>query len=446
MRIKTIAIHEFLFTIKRKTFYLVTLGMPLIVLAYGGLVALIAFSSASSELRSLGKPIAVVDRSGILTGPGGDLHDLQPGAVFEYESKPEDLEALMPARGPGVADLPIPKTIYRLLRFEALSVAQQALADGTVRAVVVVPEDYIASGTLQHFTLKRDLLSTQAGLGFLGRLLGRNILRRAQLPPEAIARVQRDPAVVEYEQNPDGAFEPVNLYSKWFSLGMPLGISGLLLIALMMNAGLLLASVAEEKENKVMEVILSSVSAEQLLFGKVLGLVAAGVLQILVWLAMVGVVPILTMTLVREHFDYDIHWVQMGIGCLFVLLGLVFYGCLLAGLGSMGSTYKDCQQLTVSVILCACVPFMAIASFASNPDGWVARLLSWIPLFSPGSMMLRTGLTVVPWWDVGLSLILLLGGIWLATKVSARWFRAGTLMVGKKPGIREIWQALRQSA
>ena len=146
----------------------------------------------------------------------------------------------------------------------------------------------------------------------------------------------------------------------------------------------------------------------------------------------------------KREIDYDIREGQLLLGVLFMVLGFIFYGCLLAGLGSMGSTHKDCQQLTVVIILCACVPMMAWMTFLNDPNGPVARTLSMIPLFAPISMMLRLGLADVPWWEPALSLVIMLLSIWAAVKLSAKPFRVGTLMYGKRPGLREIFKVLRQ--
>ena len=223
-----------------------------------------------------------------------------------------------------------------------------------------------------------------------------------------------------------------------------MAVAGLLLLALSMNSGRLLTSIAEEKENKVMEIIISSVSADDLLFGKAIGIVCAGLLQIAIWMAMVSVIPSLSMMAMSEAIDYDLRVMPLIYSGVLMILGFIFYGCLLAGFGSMGSTHKDVQQLAAIPSLLACIPFMFATVLLSSPNGLIARIMSVIPFFSPVAMTFRLGVTDVPLWDVGVTILTLLLSIFLAVKFSARLFRAGVLMQGKKPGLKVIWKVLMQ--
>ncbi len=441
--IKTIALYEFLFTIKRPAYYLVTFGMPVIALAYFGLIAIVVLASVPSEIEKLSKPVGVIDQSGFLTAKDAPLNNIEFGDSVKF--KTDDLRELSE-----LGDLPIDPgqfeflTSQTVLHLKDMESAKQALQDESVRQVTVIPANYLQEGQLNVYVKKSELLGNAMGNGWLSEAISTQILAKTDLNENEIARIQNSSSSTEFEIGESGEFIEVNKLTKGFSLGMPLAIAGLLIMALMMNSGLLLASIAEEKENKVMEVILSSVSADRLLLGKVLGIVLAGILQIFVWMSMMAVVPVLSMTVLKETFDYDFNVLNLAVGTFFVLLGFVFYGCLLAGLGSLGSNYKDCQQLSVAVILCACVPFMLPTVFLSNPNGMIARVLSMIPLFSPVAMMARLGVGDVPWWEVAISLAILLLGIYLAIKISARLFRVGTLMQGKRPGIRDIWKVLTQ--
>jgi ABC-2 type transport system permease protein len=443
--IKTIALHEFLFAIKRPTYYLVTFGMPLIALAYFGLIAVIVLASVPSEIEKLSKPVGVIDESGFLTQDDAPLHGVEFGEITEIQT--ENLAEI-----DELEDLPIDASSLdflskrSVLLLQDMDSARAALEAEKVRQVAVVPKDYVQGEKFKVYVKKSELLDSAMGTGWLSDIISKQLLKSTDLTEKEIERIQHSTSSTEFELGENNEFVEVNKLTKGFSLGMPLAIAGLLIMALMMNSGLLLASIAEEKENKVMEVIVSSVSADKLLLGKVLGIVMAGLLQIFVWMAMMAVVPALSMMVLKETFDYDINVTNLVIGTLFVLLGFVFYGCLLAGLGSLGSNYKDCQQLSVAVILCACVPFMLPTVFLSNPNGMIARVLSMIPLFSPVAMMARLGIDDVPLWEIGLSFAILLVSIYLAIKISARLFRAGTLMQGKRPGIRDIWKVLTQPA
>lgn len=444
--ISTVAFYEFWFTIRRKSYYLVTLGMPLLVLAYLGMIGLIVAASVPSEISNRSRPIGIVDLSGLLTESGGPLAEAKFGEEFEL-TQPVKQNNDMPKE---LKQFDVDESISKLFRkrtvvlFENVEAGRSKLEDGTYQAVILIPADYVETGALETYRRRSDLFGSSIGSGWLTKLIGKQLLTKTDLSEDEVARIRGSAASTEFEINDEGKFEEVNMLSKGLSLGLPLAVAGLLVFALMMNAGVLLASIAEEKENKVMEVIVSSVSADTLLFGKVLGIVCAGLLQITIWMAMVAVIPSLSMVVLNDVVDYDVNIGQLIISGVFMVVGFMFYGCLLAGMGSLGSSYKDCQQLSVAVILCCCVPMMMPTVFITDPNSIVPRVLSMVPLFSPIGMTLRLASGEIPMWEVGLSLLILVISTWFAIKVSAKLFRVGTLMRGKPPGVKQIWKLLTQ--
>ncbi len=445
--IRTVAWHEFWFTIRKKSYYLVTLGMPLLVLGYLGIIALIIVMTVPGEISRLSKPMGIVDQTGMLTAPGAPLAEAVEGEEFEIEQPsndsgdiPEELKNL-------TGDTDMSSLVQQnIVLLKSIEMGRSKLEDKSWKGIVVIPADYIETGKVEVFTRRSDLFGSSMKTGWLSRMLRREILKKTSLSENEMNRIRNYATATEFEINKEGKFEEVNMLSKGLSLGIPLVVAGLLVLALMMNASALLASIAEEKENKVMEVIISSVSADHLLFGKVLGIVCAGMLQIAIWMAMVSIIPIILQTAMNEFVDYDVNLGQLMISGIFMVMGFMFYGSLLAGMGSLGSTYKDCQQLSAAVIVCACVPMMLFHVFISDPNSIVPRVLSMIPFFSPIGMTLRLGSGDIALWEVALSFLILTISTWFAIKVAARLFRAGTLMRGKPPGVREIWKVLIQRA
>ena len=446
--IKTIAWHEFWFTVKQKSYYLITLGMPLIILGYMGMFAVIALLAAPGEIEKREQAIGLVDELGLLTQNDGPLAAAEDGIVFEFntgvdkerkEIQESRLQEIIDAGA--LADFFETKKIILLTDLEA---AKQAIENETVRQVTVIPTDYMASGEFNVYVRKSELLDTGAGTGWLSELIENEILKTTELDENSVARIKTRASSVEFEIGESGEFEKVDKIAKMFSLGIPMAVAGLLLLALSMNSGRLLTSIAEEKENKVMEIIISSVSADDLLFGKVIGIICAGLLQIAIWMAMVSVIPTLSMIALSEMIDYELRIMPLVYSSVLMILGFIFYGCLLAGFGSMGSTHKDVQQLAAIPSLLACIPFMFATVLLGSPNGIIARIMSVIPFFSPIAMTFRLGVTDVPLWDVGVTILILLISIFLAVKFSARLFRAGVLMQGKRPGLKVIWKVLTQ--
>ena len=441
--IKTIAWYEFWFTVKQKSYYLITLGMPLIILGYMGMLALIALAATPGEIEKREKTIGLIDELGLLTQNDGPLAAAQPGTVFEFDTDaakaPEEIREAIADRD--LTDLFTAKKIILLTDLEA---AKQAIEDETVRQVTVIPADYMASGKFNVYVRKSELVDNGGGNGWLSELIEDEILKTTELDKNSVARIKNRASSVEFEIGKSGEFEKVDKIAKAFSQGIPLAVAGVLILALSMNSGRLLTSIAEEKENKVMEIIISSVSADDLLFGKVIGIVCAGLLQIAIWLAMVLVIPSLSMMAMSEVVDYDLRVMPLVYSGVLIILGFIFYGCLLAGFGSMGSTHKEVQQLALIPSIFACIPFKFATVLISTPNGMAARIMSLIPFFSPVAVTFRLSVADVPLWDIGVTILVLLISIFLAVKFSARLFRAGVLMQGKKPGLKVIWKVLMQ--
>ncbi|HET9416534.1 MAG TPA: ABC transporter permease [Candidatus Limnocylindria bacterium] len=210
-------------------------------------------------------------------------------------------------------------------------------------------------------------------------------------------------------------------------------------------------SVAEEKSNRVMELLVTAATPRQLLTGKVLGTSAAGLTQYLVMIlaVVIGFVangPISSALGVAGELPFtlpelDPGWILAFTG--FFLLGFVLYATLYAAAGSLVSRVDDVQQAVGPLIYLAMGGYF-VSFFAMNmPEaGWV-RLASFVPFFSPYLMPTRLLLTNVQGWEILLALVLLAftvaGAIWIA----ARIYSAGVLMYGQRVGVRTIWKATR---
>jgi ABC-2 type transport system permease protein len=229
-------------------------------------------------------------------------------------------------------------------------------------------------------------------------------------------------------------------------LAVPLVFMVLFLLSVLMTSGYLMQGTATEKENRVVEVLLASANPDEILAGKLLGLGAAGLLQISVWLAMVlttglGIVPLLLTSAVA------VPWTTVALALPFFLLAFLFYGGLMLGTGSLGSNMREAQQLAMIWSLTAALPMMLMAVLMKEPHGTVARVLTWLPFTAGPVVVLRasTDSDLLAWWEVAVALIILALSTWLALRVGARLFRVGLLNTGARPSFREIFRQARLS-
>lgn len=205
-------------------------------------------------------------------------------------------------------------------------------------------------------------------------------------------------------------------------------------------------SVLEEKNNRIVEVIVSSVHATQLMAGKVLGLAAVAVLQVGIW---VGFSVLMTSQGARLGMSAGaLRAAALGPAVwatilVYFILGFVLYAAMYAAAGSTVTSEQEAQQLTFPLMIPLIVPMLFIIPVLTDPLGSTARTLSLIPFTSPVVMPMRAVATEIPPLETAASIALLivgvLGVLWLAGKI----YRVGILSTGKKPTLRELGRWLR---
>ncbi len=220
----------------------------------------------------------------------------------------------------------------------------------------------------------------------------------------------------------------------------------LLMMAVMTGSGYLLQSVSDEKENRMIEILLTSVSPLGVMAGKVLALGSAGLLQVMVWAASTA---FLGPRILEGFPNLD----QLAVDPLFLVWVVAFFlagyfviGVMMAGIGAATTSFSEGSQFAWLVYVPAIVvPLVFRMSIAGNPDGGLARVLSYIPFTAPVTMMLRIGATDIALVEIVASLaVTVLGGVVLLWG-AARVFRAGLLMYGQRMSLRRVAAALRQA-
>jgi ABC-2 type transport system permease protein len=227
----------------------------------------------------------------------------------------------------------------------------------------------------------------------------------------------------------------------------------LIFMAILTYGNWVAGSVAEEKSSRVMELLITAASPQQLLVGKVLGTGAAGLTQYAALLA-AAVVGIALQGFIGQSFFGDA--VQGGgplVGAtpgmliafgLYFLGGFLVYATLYAAAGSLVSRAEDVQQVSTPIITIAMIGyFAAILGGTTSPDaGWV-QALTYVPFFSPFLVPLRMAFDTIGPVEVVISLVLLAAGVVLTLWLASRIYAAGVLMYGQRPGLRTLWRATR---
>jgi len=226
---------------------------------------------------------------------------------------------------------------------------------------------------------------------------------------------------------------------------VPVAFAILLTVTIFISSGYLIRSVAEEKSSRVIEIVLSSVTPQQLLAGKIIGLGGLGLTQVSVWLASasgLGGGLALLAGIVLPLFTRGEVFV---LALVYYILGYTVSAELNGSIGTLVIDFQEGQQISGIVTLVAAVPMMLMGVFINSPDSMVVRVLSWFPLTAPTSMMMRLPLGEIPWIDVAISIFVLLASTPLIIWLGATIFRLGMLMYGKRPGILELVRLLRHA-
>jgi ABC-2 type transport system permease protein len=207
-----------------------------------------------------------------------------------------------------------------------------------------------------------------------------------------------------------------------------------------------LKGVLEEKSNRIVEVIVSSVKPFHLMTGKILGIGAVGLTQIAIWvvfLLLFTAPQLLGMMNVEASMIPKLNPMLIAFFPIYFVLGFLLYATIYAGIGSMFNSDEDAQQMVGVANLFLIVPIMMVAAVMKNPSGGLATGMSLFPFFTPIIMYLRIAVETPPVWQIALSIVLMIATITLMIWIVSKIYRVGILMYGKKPTLPELVRWLR---
>jgi ABC-2 type transport system permease protein len=404
---KTLVIfkNELLTTLRRKGFIITTLALPVLgilgMLIYQ-LVAGVIKPHTTAEITQVG----YVDQVGIFTD------------YTQYDK-------------------------LLLVKYDSPQSANAALVAGQVQEYIVIPENYIASGLVSRYSTKSEIDVPSNIVNATRNFLVQNLVKN-QVSAETALRIGSPlnltntvldkSGQVSQGQGGFGAY----IVSYLFSI--------LLIMAIFTASGYLLQGLSEEKENRVMEILLSSVSTRQLITGKVLALGVAGLVQVVVWLISGYALMSFASSSIGGFFSSLTFPPQViSLSLVYFILGYFLFAVLMAAVGAIAPTQRDGQQMSVIFTLFGAIPYFLMPFIIENGDHIVTKILTIFPLTAPLTVMMRIS-NGIPLWEILVSVTVLMLAIWGSLILASRVFRIYLLMYGKAPGWKEIYRSLRQSA
>jgi len=394
--------HELLVTLKRTSFILVTLAAPLLMLLGYGVYQGVQNWYHPSEPET--KTIGYVDQAG-----GFDQY-LDLGATF--------------------------------VRYPDEEEARQSLLSGEISEYFVIPSDYVRTGLIVRYTMKRELEPPSQTMESIRGFLISNLIG-GETSAEVLDRVKTPIVLSSIRLDETG--EEIQSQNPFMQFLLPYIFAILLMFSIFFASGYLLQSISEEKENRLMEVLLSSVSARQLLVGKVLGLGAAGLAQIVLWVISFWILVNVALAKIPGFSAASMPPSLLILALVYYVLGYLLFAVIMAVVGSIGTTARESQSWSTIVALTATLPMFFLNVIIENPNHAIAVVFTLLPTTASVTAMMRLPTEGIPAWQLVLSLALLVAAILFCMWAGAKIFRASLLMYGKRPSLRQIVRYVREA-
>lgn len=417
--------REYLNKIRNKSFIIMTFVSPLIVVAF----ALIIGFLTDVNSKSNAKDILILDESGLF------------GTTFS------DTETIH----------------YEYLKDKTLQEARAEVLETSKYGLLYIPKEETAQ--------KAFYSEESPSLSLVNELTGalEKTLFQYNLTQKGIDKAEIDSARTKITlQMENFTGEKTSEFDNMMKIAIG-GVAGYLIFMFIIIYGnMIMRSVIEEKTNRIVEIIISSVKPFQLMLGKIIGTSLAGLTQFAIWLVIGGVLfalapslfqvdtPTATqaMAATESHSEisniiaalYHFPFLETsGVFLLFFVGGYLLYSSLYAMVGAMVDNETDTQQFMMPILIPLMLAFyVGMFSVIEEPHGTISVVFSYIPLTSPVVMLMRIPFGVA-WWEVLISLLLLYITFFLVIKIASKIYRIGILMYGKKPTYKEVWKWLKMN-
>lgn len=390
--------HEYIRHVFRKRFLVSLLSLPLVVIVMVGLILLI------TRIETNTTPVGYVDHSGILSDP---LPIEDQGDIFD------------------------PAIEFRPYQDEAQ--AQSDLEAGVIQALYILPEGYSQALEVELIYLEEPGSSIQNQFNAFVR---HHLMASDNLDPQVEQRLASGSLVTV--SSLDGSREMRE--DQWYEILTPFIAGFMFIIVVMTSGGYLMQAVVEEKENRTMEIVITSVTPGQLMTGKIIGNISVGLTQLLVWLIFgwIGLKVAGQFWPVLQDFSLPPNYILTLL--LILLPSFVMIAALMAAVGATMTELREAQQISSMFSLMITVPFYLSSSLMYRPNSTLAYVMSFFPLTSPITILMRQAYSVIPTWQIALHIILLIVYAVLAIWFAGRAFNLGMLQYGRKIALAEIFR------
>ncbi len=431
-----IARYECRKRIRQRSFIIMTILMLVLVILAASVPTVIQYFTATSNAQT---KMVVMNNAGRIAGMNDETLARYIGVTLNGAAQ---------ASGTNTSSTP-PYSISVVPAGNSISNLQKQVKDGSISILLVfdraangdIDFTYYTNANTSNFTGDTHLPQIQALAGQLNTL---DKAARFGLTPAQTANLFAPPAlhVVNTNQNVRSVAEFVTRYI--------LGYIGIILIftAIYLYGYGVAAGVAEEKSSRIMEILVNAATPFQLMVGKIVGIGVAGLSQMTAFVV-VGIGALMLQTPLRAlllgnsagGMNLDItgaSTVMLFLLLVYFLLGFLLYATLFAAVGALVKRQEELQNIIQPVMWLFLIGYLVSFVGISNPDATWFKVISWIPFWTPTTMLMRVALGTVAWWEIATTIVLMLGAIYLCALASARIYHFGVLMYGQKPSLRQL--------
>lgn len=412
-KIMTIIKREYKESVYKKSFIITTLLTPLLMLALVFIPSLLIRMDVESSYN-----LALVDHSGLF------VHELPKKLDLKLSNGQPKFQF------PVVADQ---QTAFETQKEELRLRVDSAELDGFIfipAQVIDTPQVEFYARNVGDFDLNQQIKNA------IDDILIDYRIHQSGIDPKTINLLTRATEMKTFKLKKGEEEQESGFIQEYFST---FAMVFILYMTIIIYGVSIMRGVLQEKNSRVIEILLSSANSFQLMVGKILGLGSVGLTQYLIWsflavgLLLFGTsmaaLPSGLTTISPYVFIYFV---------LFFLLGYFLFACIYAGIGALANTDQEAQQMSMPVVFLIIIPILVMTFITKNPDSPTSVILSLIPFFSPILMFARVNISAPPFWQVWGSILLLILTILLFMWISAKIYRVGMLMHGKRPTLPEI--------
>ena len=394
-KIISVSKYEYLHHVGKTRFWLLLFGLPFAFLAIFALTFLFSYLSFDKS------PVAYIDRANLISQP---------------QTLPENQN---------IFNSTIP-----LLAYQDEATARADVENGTLQGYFVIPSDFQSTYTINFFANKQVDSDVTAEIK---NFIHENLMLRTTI--ENLDRIEAG-SVISLQSLDGSELSDGSGVGRIF---IPILIGLLYFILVQSGSGYLLQSLVEEKQNRTMEIMITSMTPKQLMIGKIIGNLGVGFTQIAVWLVLGGLAFFLFRDQLAFLGNLTLSGSYLAISLLTMVLSFIVVAGLFAIIGATMSSMEEGNSISGLVILTTMMPLYFVATYLSNPNGLIPRILSYIPFSAPLSLSLRMAFTTVPTWEIVLIFAILLVSIVLVFWISGKAFRRGLLEYNKRLKLRDIF-------